>query len=380
MTSSTAGVGMVDMGALAGAPAEAGPIPRRLLRTELADQGEGAPDFQRAVKLVTGQDIDVRGPAAPAGGWLSLGIPVGGAGWGYYTADALFFGVSRNEKARADWRSAASVYENIDHEVFTGRFGLMDVQRLRDAEQVTGDRVDRLDATLDQIKVMTHKIVHGDLAGTAASMLAAKLRETGQYVQTQLDVLTEPAPAVPDVLHGAAEALAECGRQLSYVWWESNHILLNAPDCEIDAVRCNIDRYLCMNGLGGTCDIVTTMGPPQAAPAVPNEPPRAAPPDPVVTGRIRQVLARYDSTVAGGLPPEMGPITGDLTEQPVWDAMNAAITKRITAELDKLDRVARSQIQKLRTRYEVAAERLAGLGQQPADQTPAATLRTSVAS
>jgi len=54
------------------------------------------------------------------------------------------------------------------------------------------------------------------------------------------------------VLHDAAEALAECGRQLSYIWWESNQVLLNAPDYEIDAVRNNINSYLSMNGMGGT--------------------------------------------------------------------------------------------------------------------------------
>jgi hypothetical protein len=38
----------------------------------------------------------------------------------------------------------------------------------------------------------------------------------------------------------------------------------------------------------------------------------------------------------------MGTIAGDLTQPPVWDAINAAITKRISGELDKLDTVARS--------------------------------------
>jgi len=76
---------------------------------------------------------------------------------GYAAGDALFFSVSRNEKACTDWRNAVWVYENIDHEVFSGRFGLMDVQRLRDAEQLTKHRLDRVDATLDQIKRMTTK-------------------------------------------------------------------------------------------------------------------------------------------------------------------------------------------------------------------------------
>ncbi len=344
---------------------------RARLATTLPGQDGTAPDFQRAVKLVTGQDIDLRGPATPAGGWVATGVPLGGAGWGYAAGDALFFSVSRNEKACTDWRNAVWVYENIDHEVFSGRFGLMDVQRLRDAEQLTKHRLDRVDATLDQIKRMTDKVDNGSLAGRAVSMLAAKLRELGQYIHVQRDILAEPAPAIPKVLHDAAEALAECGRQLSYIWWESNQVLLNAPDYEIDAVRNNINSYLSMNGLGGTGDILARMEPPPATPG--GATPALMPPAPAPIEQIRQVLARYDSTVAGGLPAGMDPIAGDLTGLPVWDAVNAAITKRITVELDKLDSVARSEVEKLRTAYNAAADRLAGLGQRPLDRMPAGT-------
>jgi hypothetical protein len=320
------------------------------------------PDFQRAVKLVTGQDIDLRGPATPASGWVATGVPLDGAGWGYAAGGTVFFSASRNEKACTDWRNAAWVYENIDHEVFSGRFGLMDVQRLRDAEQLSSHRIDVVSAALDQIKRITDKAGNGNLAGSAASMLAAKLGELGRYVSAQRDILIDPAPTVPKALHDAAEALAECGRALSYVWWESNQVLLNAPDCEIDAVRNNIDSYLSMNGLGGTGDILARMEPPPAAPG--GQPPRAMGPTSASVDAIRQVLARYDSTVAGGLPAGMDPIAGDLTQRPVWDAVNAAITKRITVELDKLDPVARSQIAKVHTAYDAAADRLKALRQR----------------
>ena len=320
--------------------------------------GDGtAPDFERAVKLVTGQHIDLHGPAAPAGGWVATGVPLGGAAWGYAAGGTVFFGVSRNEKACTDWRNAVWVYENIDHEVFSGRFGLMDVQRLRDAEQLTNHRLDLVNATLDQIKRMTDKVTNGNLAGSAVAMLAEKLRELGGYISIQRNLLAEPAPVVPKVLHDAAEALAECGRQLSYIWWESNQVLLNAPDYEIGAVRNNIDSYLSMTGLGGTGDI--PAGTEQLQPPM---------------DQIRQVLAGYDSTVAGGLPAGMDPIVGDVTTAPVWDAVNAAITKRITVELNKLDPVARLQLQKVRTAYNAAADRLAGLPVQPL-QRSTVTLR-----
>ncbi len=359
------------MGALAGATVQRDGTLPPVSRTRRLDRGEVAPDFQRAVKLVTGQHIDLRGPATPVGGWLSLGIPVGTAGWGYgAVAGTLFFGVSRNERARTEWRDAARVYEDIGQDVFSGQFGLMDVQRLRDAEQVTSLRVDRLNAVLDQIKIMTHRVENGNLAGTAASILAAKLRGLAQHVRVHRHILTEPAPAVPSVLYDAAEALAECGRQLSSVWWESSPVLLKAPDHEIDAVRNNINRYLRMNGLGGTSDIVPTMGPPAAAR---DETFQVMPSDPVAIEKTRQVLAYYDSTVAGELPAGMGSIVGDLAEQRTWDAVNVAITKRITMELDKLDRLARSQVQELRTAYEATADRLTERERRPLDRIFAST-------
>jgi len=67
----------------------------------------------------------------------------------------------------------------------------------------------------------------------------------------------------------------------------------------------------------------------------------------------------------------MGPIAGDLTQGPVWDAVNAAITKRITVELDKLDPVARTQIAKVRTAYDAAAARLTTVLQRPLERFPA---------
>ena len=308
-----------------------------------------APDFQHAVKLVTGQDIDLRGAATPGGGWLSPAVPAGGTGWGYAGFGRLFFGVSRNEKACTDWHDAAWVYENIDHEVSSGRFGLMDVQRLRDAEAVTSRQADRLSAMLDEIKRVANKMETGSLAGSAASMIVAKMRELGRDVNVQRNMLVEPAPGVPSVLHCAAEALAELGRQLSYIWWESNQVLLNAPNYEIDAIRYNIDSYLSMNDLGQTADIPLLLASPSDVS------------DAAQIGKIREVLGRYDSTLAGALPAGMGSIIGDLTQQPVWAAANAAITRRITAELDKLDPVARLQTEKVRAAYEAAAHWMTNL-------------------
>ena len=343
--------------------------------TRLADRDGAAPDFQRAVKLITGQDVDLRGPAAPAGGWVTTGVPLGGAGWGYAAGDEFFFFVGPNEKARTDWLNAVWVYENIDHEIFSGRFGLMDVRKLRDAEQLASHRMDLVGATLDQIKRMTDKVATGNLAGSAASLLAAKLRELDEHIREHRDILAVPAPTVPKVLHDAAEALAECGRALSYVWWESNQVLLGAPDYEIDAVRNNINNYLSLNNLGGTGEVLTRPAPLQPLPAgSAGRTPRALPPSPAPIEQIRQVLARYDSTVAGELPAGMDPITGSLTERPVWDAVNAGITKRITLELDKLDPVARSQVEKVRTAYNAAAQRLAAVGQRRLRRVRAAAL------
>ncbi len=346
------------------APAQAGVLTRAVFPDDIT------PDFQLAVKLVTGEHIDLRGPATPAGGWVDSGVPRGSGGWGYAAGGTLYFSVSKNDQAATDWRNAAWVYEDIDHEVFSGRFGLMDVQRLRDVEQLTNHRIDVVNAALGEIKRITGKMDNGNLAGSAAMVLAAKLRELSQYIAVQRDILTAPPPTVPKVLHDAAEALAECGRALSYVWWESNQVLLGAPDCEIDAVRNNVNSYLNMNGLGGTYDIRALMEAPGAAPgcqAFEVVGPALTPP----VDTIRQVLAGYDSTVAGRLPAGIGPIAGDLTQQPVWDAVNAAITKRITAELDKLDPVARTQIAKVRTAYDAAAARLESVMQRPLDRMAA---------
>jgi hypothetical protein len=333
-------------------------LPRWYALTGAGPLEDGAsPDFARAVKLVTGLRVDLRGPAAPAGGWLTWGGAADGTAWGYTAGGTVFFTVSRNDKAATDWCTAAWVYENVDQEVFAGRFGVMDVQRLRDAEQQVGHRVDLLNGALDQIGSITSRADGGELTGSAASVLIAKLRGLSTSIAAHRAVLTVPPPTVRTVLHDAAEALAECGRALSYVWWESNQVLLGAPDTEIAAVRGNIDAYLGMNGLGATTD--SGVGQPVSA----------------TPDAIRQVLARYSSTAAGDLPAGMGTIAGDLTQQAVWDAVNAAITKRISAELDKLDPVARTQIAKVRTAYDAAAARLAAVPPLPLDRIRATTSR-----
>ena len=189
-------------------------------------------------------------------------------------------------------------------------------------------------------------------------MIAANLGELGHHVREQRDMLTVPAPPVPGVLHAASEALAEFCRQLSYIWRESNQVLLGAPDQEIESVRTNIDCYLRMNGLGATGTVMARLAPlPGAGQQADSQ---ATSPDPATIARIRDVLARSDSTVAGALLPGMGAIAGDLAQQPVWDAANAAITRRISAELDKLDPVARSKGLALRRAYDAAADRLFG--------------------
>jgi len=322
----------------------------------------GMLDFQHAVKQVLGQDLDLRGPAAPAGGWLSVSLPVpGGApAFGLWAGGAQFFTVTPNDKARTDWQNAAWIYENIDQEVFSGKFGLIDLHRLHAAAAAASTWTGQLESLIDETQRMTDRTQAGALAGSAASVIVDRLRGLTGSLTAARDVFTEPAPLVHDVLDDAAKALTEFGHQMSYIWWESNQVLLGVPDNEIVAIRNNIDSYLAMNGLSGLGEIVATLQPPPD-PAQGAGQPDPAQPDPAAIGNIKDVLARYDSTVAGDLLPGMDKIAGDLAQQPVWDAANAAITNRINVELDKLDRVARSETGKLAHAYNRVVDRLAKL-------------------
>lgn len=286
--------------------------------------------FQAALAAVTGTQVDLRGAASPAGGWLQLG---GGSGQPWMTLTGFgttFFSVYLNATANEAWSTAIGTVEQLDQELFSGKYGLMNVQQLRDAEAMCRGLSDTLaTATADLTKVITPlQAEQTQIAGSAADVLLGRLTSLQGDVQATENLLTDPSPTVAETLLNAAEALSTFGRQMAYIYWESNQVLLNAVALGTNGIHDNISNYL------SSVSQVTNVA------------------------DLELMLGRYTSTAVGDLPNQMAPISGDLRQQPVWDAANAAITHMITTELDKMDVVARTVSADLKTAYKNATERL----------------------
>lgn len=302
------------------------------------------PTFDSAVGMILGQPLDLRGRSAPADGWLVTGTPGTAGDIEYSALGSTFFSVTENAAAKDAWQAEVRTYEDIDHEVFGGRFDLIDVGRLRAAQAAVEKRVTTLDTAIAELSGWTDPAARG-ASGNAAAALSARLAEVSQDLTNARDQLVTPAPSVAAALSGAADALAGFAQQLSYVWWESNTVLPNSPAEAIQAIVANVWAYLRQNG---------------ALAESPGH--QAAGDQAAVLAGLRGTLANYSSDAGGGLPPGMDPIAGDLTRPEVWTAANASITQRISTELDKLDAVVATQVDKVARPFQTFTDRLKTTG------------------
>jgi len=255
-----------------------------------------ADDFQSVLAAVTGRVVDLRAAADPPGGFLKLGDPGADPWWSFSAFGTDLFSVELNTAALDAWATAIDTVEDLDHELFAGTCGWMNVTQLR----------------------------------TAAARARAE----------------QSSPEVADALDDAAEALSAFGQQMAHIYWESNKVLLNAVAIGANGISQNMQAYLRRAGL-------TTDSPGYQALAA----------DPVAAvEQARLMIGCYSSTVIGDLPNGIAPISGDLGQPAVWAAANAAITRLISVELDKMDAVARTVAADLQAAYDSVSARLNAVG------------------
>ena len=314
---------------------------RLSLRTALASPAE---DFQSALAAVTGTFTDLRAAADPPGGFLKLSTPGGEHWWSFSAFGTDLFSVDLNMAALDAWATAIDKVEDIDHDLFSGTYGLMNLKLLRDAETMTQSLTATVAEAVDRLKAIVTPLENETtISGTAVSVLLDQLHLIGDQLHAnEIELTKDPSPAVTDVLHAAAEALSTWGQQMAYIYWQSNQVLLNAVAIGANGISQNVQAYLRQAGL--------TSDSPRY---------RALATDPVAAAaEARQVIGRYSSSVSGDLPNGIAPISGDLGQPAVWAAANAAITHLITVELDKMDVVARKVTADLKTAYDNASTRL----------------------
>ena len=153
-----------------------------------------ADDFQSVLAAVTGRVVDLRAAADPPGGFLKLGDPGADPWWSFSAFGTDLFSVELNTAALDAWATAIDTVEDLDHELFAGTCGWMNVTQLR----------------------------------TAAARARAE----------------QSSPEVADALDDAAEALSAFGQQMAHIYWESNKVLLNAVAIGANGISQNMQAYL----------------------------------------------------------------------------------------------------------------------------------------
>ncbi|KQC35622.1 hypothetical protein [Frankia sp. ACN1ag] len=282
-------------------------------------------DFASALAAVTGVRVDLRGAASPADGWITFGSP---GWWTYAPFGSPLFTVGLNLQALADWGSAVSSLDDVADELSAGTLGLMDVRRLRDAEQTVRLHTDHLSAANGDTRNAALLFGDGDAltSGSAAQEISTVVGGLASGLSGYYDKLSGPPP-IASALHDVGEALAAFGRGMAGAYWES--ALHNSAADGINGIAANMQKYL--------------FG------------------QPVTTQTVAQVLAGYSSSAVGGLPSGMADFSGDLAQAAVWSAASAAVTNRILGELDTLDARAKDLAGTLSDAYQTATERLDGV-------------------
>jgi hypothetical protein len=323
--------------------------------------------FEQILSAVTGMGADLHA-LADAGGTPGEGSwykftpnPKEGRGWYYRAWDVYYFSVDVNNVAFSKWANAAQEIENLANQLYSGRLGVMDTQKLWDAKAVVDKYLSWLSASHQTVNQWVQGLDTDDSAfkGKAARAIRVNLERmafTLNDLQEQIKV--DRTPATPEGLRSAAEALGTFARGMAYAWWESNIFLLNAANNAHVALLNNIQNYMSHKGL-----FVADKGSLYKLDSMPRN---------QVDEYIRQSLAAYNShdyAFIGNtkLPAGLGPLSGDLTKQGTWDSFNVAISNYIRNELKKLDGKARPLMVSLTGTYEKARR---SLGKLKTNQPP----------
>ncbi|MGF7234582.1 MAG: hypothetical protein ACQSGP_06450 [Frankia sp.] len=279
-------------------------------------------DFSSVLAAVTGVQVDLRGAASPAGGWLTFG----GTGWWTYAPfGSPLFTVGLNGQAQADWASVVSGLDNVADELAAGTLGLMDVRRLWDAEQTVRLHTDHLGAASGRLR--TASLLFGSAdpsnSGSATGEISAQVNLLASSLSSYYGSLGGPPP-VADAIHDAGHSLATFGQGMAGDFRES--ALHNAASDGVNGIAANMQNYLAQQS--------------------------------VTAETVGQILAGYSTSAGGALPTGMSAFGGDLTQSPVWASANSAVTSRIVAQLDKLDAQARDRASALQGAYQTATATL----------------------
>src|SRR3954462_9442110 len=136
-------------------------------------------DFQSALAAVTGTLADLRAAASPAGGWIPLAQPSDHNWLNISGLGTTFVAVDLNDAAAQTWSDAIGKVEDIDQEVFAGKYGLMDVQQLRNAATTAGALAKDLGDATSYLSGIIGPLQNQQAAisGSAADALLTKLTE-----------------------------------------------------------------------------------------------------------------------------------------------------------------------------------------------------------
>lgn len=323
--------------------------------------------YEQILGAVTGQGADLHGFVDAAGKpgsespWIRFMAPAGPQNSYHYRAwDKYYFGVDINVGAFSDWYQNWQTLEDLANPLFSGRTGLMDAGRLWNAKLVVDKYLNWLSTNLATVNQWVSGLDSSDSAfkGKAAYAIQVNLKRMAFTMDDLHGQITKDrTPATPKGLGDAHLALREFGKSMAYSWWEHNMFLRDTPNTVQQALIANIRDYLRASGLfvsqkaAGGYYALDSYGKREDAESY-----------------IRTVMAAYNSNAKAGqtaLPSGFPVLAGDLTTKAFWDQANAALSKFLRDDLEKLDAQARSALAPLTTAYTSGGRSLGDLKTNP---------------
>ncbi|GGS30364.1 hypothetical protein [Actinokineospora fastidiosa] len=330
-----------------------------------------ASSFEQILFAVTGTGPDLRGQVntggAPGGQhtwFLFSDKPSAENSWHYRAWKTYYFGVDLNMAAFDNWRTMVEEINGVADQLFAGKLGTMDVQRLWDSAAVVEKYVSWLRTSSESVRTWTTSLSGEGSAfkGKAAYAIQVNLRRLAFTLEDlRSQIFLARRPPTPEGLRNAAQWLGLFGQNMANAWWKSNAFLLNGAANAARAIMANVRNYLSKRGLflankgEGGDPYYLDDGNPLGLSA---------------EEWIAHVLQTYDShsyAFVGGVqfPSGLTSVSGDLRQRATWDKFNAAISDYLRAELNKLDAVAQPMSTVLARSYEDAARSLRELVHNP---------------
>ncbi|PPK70916.1 hypothetical protein V5P93_002775 [Actinokineospora auranticolor] len=329
-------------------------------------------DFSRAtfseiLFAVTGQGSDLHAVLDSAAGtgetpqtWFKFTPPGSSANsYSYHAWDKYYFGVDHNQGAYHAWNTATNDIESIALPLFSGKTGLMDVQRLRDSSTVVTAYTTFLSNKADISKYWADGLDSDDSAfkGKAAFAIQSNLRRLAFTFNDLRHQITEDrTPATATGLTEAADALSTFGKNMAGIWWDSRTFLWEEPAKTAMLFIESVHQHIQHQGLDRATKDMASWGLPPYLLDQWGAKDRAK-----AEQYIKDSMALYASNRLAKpvMPTGMPVVDGDLTLQSTWDQANTAISTYIRTELTKMDERARVEFEKLQTAYRRSAR---GLG------------------